>query len=81
LKDQKEKLAVAAAALSSTDRTNWEAFLLSFREFRDSSAVDCVHAPVHDLQVFQGRAQAAAELYKLLSEARIVAEKIATKRK
>jgi len=81
LKEQVEKLTLAAAALSSTDRTNWEAFLLSFREYRDSSAAACVHAPVSDLQVFQGRAQEAAGLYKLLSEARTVAEKIATKRK
>jgi hypothetical protein len=74
-------LILAAARLARTAPENWRLFSEVFSAYTSNQISNCVKSSLEELPRAQGRAQAVAHLYGLLSDCLASADKIEGKRK
>jgi hypothetical protein len=61
-------LIMAAARLARSAPENWERFLGALQAYSSQTIQNCIQSPLDELPRAQGRAQATARLYGLLSD-------------
>lgn len=75
------ELILAAARLARSSPEGWRQFLGAFRAYADQHRDNCIQSPLTTLPVAQGRAQLAAQVYGLLADCQVSADKLEGKRK
>lgn len=74
-------LIFAAARLQRNDNELWSAFVAAFTAYSNTQRDNCIQSPLDVLPVAQGRAQACAQLTKLLANPSEQADRIQDRRK
>lgn len=69
-------LIMAAARLARSAPENWERFLGALQAHSSQNIQNCIQSPLDELPRAQGRAQATARLYGLLSDCLKSADKL-----
>jgi hypothetical protein len=72
----KDALTMRAAQLASRAQPEWHEFLAAFAAYSMEKMGECIKAPVTEVQVAQGRAQACSMLDDLLRSAVTSANRI-----
>jgi hypothetical protein len=70
-----------AARLARSAPVNWDRFLGALQAYSNQSVQNCIQSPLDELPRAQGRAQATARLYGILSDCIASADKLEGKRK
>lgn len=74
-------LILHAARLARSSPGNWEKFLGALQAYTSQNINQCIQSPLDELPRAQGRAQATARLYGILSDCIKSADKIEGKNK
>jgi hypothetical protein len=75
------RLTLEAARLARSAPGNWERFLGALQAYSSQSVTNCIQSPLDELPRAQGRAQATARLYGILSDCLASADKLEGKSK
>jgi hypothetical protein len=70
-----------AARLARSAPANWDRFIEALKAYSSQSVQNCIQSPLDELPRAQGRAQATARLYGILSDCIASADKLEGKRK
>lgn len=77
---QDDKLTLVAAELARAVPNRWQEFLTAFKAYAEARKDECVKASLEELPRSQGRAQNAASLFDLFSNAVKNADSIAARK-
>lgn len=75
------ELIVAAARLARNSPAAWDSFLAAVQTYSSQQITHCIQSPLDQLPVSQGRAQATARIYGILTDCLSSADKLEGKRK
>ena len=74
-------LIIAAARLQRNNHELWGEFVAALKEYANTQRENCIQSPLDVLPVAQGRAQACAQLVKILTSPSEQADRIQDRRK